>query len=81
MTLGERIKTLRKKEGLGIRELGRRAGIPHGNIVQLEQGSRTDVTTETAKRLARALHVSVDYLVGMYEESETGLEPAALAIA
>ena len=80
MTLGERIKTLREKQGLGIRELARRADIPHGNLVQLEQGIRADVTTETAKRLARALQVSVDYLVGMYEEEDSDREPAALAL-
>lgn len=46
----------------------------HATLSQLERGLRDDVTTETAKRLARALSVSVDSLIGMYEEEE---EPPA----
>lgn len=68
MTLGERIKTLREKNGLGIRELSRLSGVRHATLSELERGIRADVTTETAKKIARALHVSVDYLVGMYED-------------
>ena len=75
MTLGERIKALREKRGLGIRELARVANVRHATLSQLERGIRADVTTETAKRIARALGVSVDYLIGMYEDDEDA-EPA-----
>ena len=70
MTLGDRIKMLREKHNLGIRELARMADVKHSTLVQLERGRRVDVTTETAKRIARALGVSVDYLIGMYEDED-----------
>jgi transcriptional regulator with XRE-family HTH domain len=68
MTLGERIKTLRETRGLGQRELARLADVRQPTISQLENGQRADVTTETAKRLALALGVSVDYLIGTFEQ-------------
>ena len=81
MTLGERIKVLREKRGLGIRELARIANVRHATLSQLERRLRADVTTETAKRIARALGVSVDYLIGMYEDDDQGdSEPAGVAV-
>lgn len=71
MTLGQRIREVRQQRGMGLRELARAASVPHNTLSQLERDLRTDITTATAKRLARALQVSVDYLVGMYEEDET----------
>jgi hypothetical protein len=47
----------------------------------LKMKSVPRITTDTAKALARALGVSIDYLVGTWEESEGGPEAAALAIA
>jgi transcriptional regulator with XRE-family HTH domain len=70
MTLGQRMKALREKRGLGLRELARRAGVHHPTLSQLEHGVIEDVTTGTAKKIARALGVSVDYLIGMYEDEE-----------
>lgn len=70
MTLGQRMKTLREKRGLGLRELARIAGVHHPTLSQLERGVIADVTTGTAKKIARALGVSVDYLIGMYEDDE-----------
>lgn len=70
MTLGARIKALREKRGFGIRELARAADIRHATLSELERGLRADVTTDTAKRIARALGVSVDHLIGMYDEDE-----------
>ena len=70
MTLGARIQVLRKKRALGIRELARIADVPHVTLLRLEQGIRSDVTTETAKKIARALGVGVDYLIGTWEEDD-----------
>ena len=77
MTLGARIETLRKRKGWTQRELARVANVPHVTLSHLERDIRTDVTTETAKRLARALGVSLDYLCGMYDELEPPQEGAA----
>jgi transcriptional regulator with XRE-family HTH domain len=80
MTLGQRIKMLREKRGLGVRELARKADVKHTTLSQLERGIRADVTTETAKRIARALGVSVDYLIGMYEDDQGDSEPASMEL-
>lgn len=68
MTLRERIKIIRERKGLSQRELSRLSGVRAATLSQLESGKRQDVTTETGKKLARALGVSLDYLTGMYEE-------------
>jgi transcriptional regulator with XRE-family HTH domain len=79
MTLGQRMKALREKRGLGLRELARMAGVHHPTLSQLERGVIADVTTGTAKKIARALGVSVDYLIGMYEDDEDA-ESVAVAL-
>jgi len=45
-------------------------------ISDLERGAKTDCNVSTAKRLARALGCSIDYLVDTWDE---GQEPAAAA--
>ena len=80
MTLGSRIKTLREKRGLGIRELARLANIRHATLSQLERGLRADVTTATAKRIARALGVSVDYLIGTFEDDADDEVPTLVLV-
>ncbi len=68
MTIGERLKSLRELKGLSQNELARRAGINRPTISELESGRQQDVTVETARRLARALEVSLNMLVGDDEE-------------
>ena len=64
MTFGERLKKLRELAGLAQSELARRSGINRANINMLENGTRTGLTVVTARRLVRALNVTLDYLVG-----------------
>ncbi len=75
MTLGERLKRLRELAGISQGELARRAGINRPTISQLESGQIKNITVETAKRLAKALEISLDMLVGMNENEQypTGL--------
>ena len=74
MTFGQRLKMFRELAGLTQGELARRAGINRPTITALENGRQLDVTLETARRLARALKISLDRLVG---DSESELLPAA----
>ena len=64
MTFGERLRRLRELAGLSQAELARRSGLNRANINMLESGARTGLTVESARRLARALNVTLDYLVG-----------------
>lgn len=81
MTIGERLKALRQKKGWSQRELARRAGVRHATLAELETGVRTETRTDIARRLAKALGVTLDYLAGMYEENDLGdSEPAGVAL-
>ena len=64
MTLGERLRQLRDMKGLSQDELGQRANVPRSVIADVESGHRATVTLDTAKRLAEALAVTIDSLVG-----------------
>lgn len=70
MRLGERLKRAREKKGWSQRELARQAHVRYATISELENGIRTAMNTDTAKRIARSLGISVDYLIGTFEEEE-----------
>lgn len=77
MSMGERIRKRRQELKLSQHELAEASGVSRPTIADIERGRRTTLTTDTAKALARALGVSIDYLVGTWEE-ETDPAPAAL---
>ena len=79
MRLGARLKRAREKKGWSQRELARQAQVRYATISELENGIRTAMNTDTAKRIARSLGVSVDYLIGTFEEEEDE-RPATLAL-
>jgi transcriptional regulator with XRE-family HTH domain len=76
MTLGDRLRAVRERKGLSQRELARQAGIRPATLSELESGVRQNMNTDTAKRLARTLGVSIDYLVGTWDEEEEDDQPA-----
>jgi len=70
MTLGERLKILRERKGLSQSELARQCHIAQATISRLESGDLHDIQTTMAKRIARVLGVTLDYLAGMYDDDE-----------
>jgi transcriptional regulator with XRE-family HTH domain len=66
--LGERLAAKRQGKGWSQRELARRAGISHTIVSGAEKGERRSIGTDAARLLARTLGVSVDYLLGTFEE-------------
>ena len=79
MTFGERLAAKRQEKRWSQRALARYAGVSHTIIADLEKGMRRSISTDAAKKLARALGVSVDYLIGTFEDDEE--ETLAFAIA
>jgi transcriptional regulator with XRE-family HTH domain len=81
-TMGERIVRIRERRGLTPTELSRRANVPLSTLSVVERGIRKGegLSVATAKRLAEALGVSLDYLSGMYEDEDAGHELAAAAV-
>ena len=63
MTIGERIKIVRKEKGITQRELGDRLGISDVGIAQWEKGKRNP-KADTVKRIADALEVPVEFILG-----------------
>jgi transcriptional regulator with XRE-family HTH domain len=78
MTIGERVALLRTRKGMSQTELSRVSGVPISVINMLESGLRSgeNLRVGTAKKLARALVVTLDHLTGMYEDEESAFEPA-----
>ena len=64
MTFGSRIATIRKEKKISQNELGKIAGIS-GDIVGKYERDEMKPSIETATKLAAALNVSLDYLVGI----------------
>jgi len=64
-TLGERLIAAREHLGWTQEEVALRAQLPRQAISRLERGERTHVRSDVLGRLAIALKVSADYLLGM----------------
>ena len=62
--LAENIKKYRKKLKLTQEGLTRKVDISYSTIIKLETGVISDPRMETLKKLAKALNISIDDLVG-----------------
>jgi transcriptional regulator with XRE-family HTH domain len=80
MTLGTRLRRRREELGLSQRELARLIDTRQATISDLERGTLKNPGIDIIRRLGRALGVTSDYLIGMYEENESELQPAGLAM-
>lgn len=67
-TIGERLKSLRKEQGMSQKTLGELLGVSQQMITQYETGKRTP-KLDTIKNIAKVLDVSVNNLLadGEYE--------------
>lgn len=71
--IGERLKDARERMGLTQDQLAAQAGVHRLTVVKLESGARDTAGSDNLARLADALGVSVDYLLGRMERSS--IEP------
>lgn len=62
--IGNRIKYLRKQNGLTQRQLGERIGLTNATIGYYERHERCP-SPDIVKKLAYVFHVSADYLLGI----------------
>jgi transcriptional regulator with XRE-family HTH domain len=75
-----RLKAARELRDWTQLELSRRSAVPTSVISRLENGQRTGLTLEVARRLARALGMSLDALAGTWESSpEAAPSPAPVS--
>jgi len=68
MSFGERLKQARLARGWSQAELKRQCGVPQGLISRMEHGLVKEPGLTVLRRLARALGVTADFLVGIYDE-------------
>ncbi len=66
--IGSKIKQVRQRRQLSQEQLALLVDLSPLIIAQIENGEMPNPTCETAKRLAHALGVSIDYLVGTWQE-------------
>lgn len=62
--LSENIKRLRKKKGMSQDRLAKLADVTHTTLVKLESGVNDNPTVKTLRKIADALEISLDELVG-----------------
>ena len=70
MTVGERIKALRKKYGLTQGDLADLSGYKKTSITHIELG-QWNPTPKTLAKIAAALHTTPAYLLGWEDGSDT----------
>ena len=62
---GERLRAMRKERGLSARDVERMAKVTARHIWRLEAGKRPSVAAVTLARIALALDVDINYLLGL----------------
>jgi len=76
--IAERVREVRKLRGWSQKELAKRAEVHHVALNRLEKGHKVAVHAETVRRLAEALRVTADYLLGLSDElGKSEMNPAA----
>ena len=62
--LAQNIRKLRLKRGLSQEKLSRLADIANATLVKIESGTAKEPTITTVAKIASALNISIDELVG-----------------
>lgn len=70
LMLGERVKLLRLKKELTQKELAQLAGVSQSFISLLENGKKKDAGIVRIRRIAKALDVKLEFLLGIDEYLE-----------
>ena len=81
MTLGERILILRRRLKMSQAAVAKAAALDKNTIARLEQGKVKDLSGVTIVRVAGALQVTTDVLLGVEPLDDTSEhEPAAVEL-
>ena len=73
---GARLRAMRKERGLSVHLVLEMAGVTARHIWRLEAGKRPNVAAVTLARIAVAIDVDVNYLLGLSESPQPGAEVA-----
>jgi len=78
-SLGDTIKRLRQQHHWRQQDLAEHSGVRQALISELEHGRKTDTTGTNLRKLAMALGVTIDALVGLDEASPSAATPLTVA--
>lgn len=73
MTIGQRIRELRKKQGISLTELANRAGVAKSYISSVERDIQLNPSIQFLNKVSTSLHVSVDKLIHDSSESDSSI--------
>lgn len=68
--VGEAIKAKRKEKKLSLTNFAREVGISPGYLSQLENGKKNNPKLEIMLKIAKALDIEIDMLLGLEQEPE-----------
>ena len=77
---GDRVLQRREELQLTQAQLAEATGLKQFHISRIESGGIKDVKGETLRRLAKALRVTADFMLGLDEEQASEFLPAAEAL-
>lgn len=72
MNVGERMKNIRKKEGINADQLAAKIGVSRSTIFRYEKGDIEKVPVDIVSKVADALNVDLTYLMGLKPDEITG---------
>jgi transcriptional regulator with XRE-family HTH domain len=67
----ERLKALRKEQGLSAEQIARKANVSVRHLRRLEAGQRPNTAAVTLARVALALGTTVEYFLGITEDARS----------
>ena len=70
MTIGEKIKALRKKRRMSVEELASKLGKNRATVYRYEKGDIESLPLDALDLLAKALNTTPAYLMGWSDEKE-----------
>lgn len=74
MTVGERIKNLRKEKKMTLEDVANQIGVSRATVLKYETGAISNIPTERVHQLANLFKVTRPYLMGWTDER--GVNPA-----
>lgn len=69
MTIGQKIKDLRKKQNMSVEELASKLGKNRATIYRYERGDIENLPLDALDPLAKALHTTPAYLMGWEDKT------------
>lgn len=75
MDIGDKIKQLREEKGMTLEELGNKVGVGKSTVRKWETGMIENMRRDKIKKVADALNVTPDYLMGWTDEAPEPMKP------